>query len=62
MSIKLNIYLLYWYFQQNLCLRIEKHAVYNIHRLAWAPMLVGPSQLPSVPMRYDGIVYITTIK
>ena len=32
--IKLNIYLLYWYFQQIQCLDIKKHAVHNIHRLA----------------------------
>ena len=42
MSIKLNIYL-YWHFQQNKCLNIQKHTVHNIHRLAWAPMLVGPT-------------------
>ena len=28
---------MYWYFQQNQCLNIKKHAVYNIHRLAWDP-------------------------
>ena len=50
MSIKLNIYLLYWYFQQSQCLSIKKHAIYNIHRLTWGPMLLGPWQLPSVPM------------
>jgi hypothetical protein len=32
-------HVLYWYFQQNHCLNIKKHA---IHRLAWGPMLVGP--------------------
>jgi hypothetical protein len=42
MSIQLNIYLLYWYFQENQCLNIKKHAVHNIHILAWAPMIVGP--------------------
>ena len=43
MSIKLNIYLLYWYFQQNKCLNInKKHVVHNIHILAWATMVVGP--------------------
>jgi hypothetical protein len=35
-EIELNIYILYWYFQQNQCLNIKKHAVHNIHRLAWA--------------------------
>ena len=30
--------------------KIKKHAIHNIHRLAWAHMLVGPGQLPSVPM------------
>jgi hypothetical protein len=33
-SLKLNIHFLYWYFQQNQCLKIKKYAVYNIHRLA----------------------------
>jgi hypothetical protein len=31
-SIKLNIYFLYWYFQQNQCLKIKNYVVYNIHR------------------------------
>jgi hypothetical protein len=31
------IYLLYWYFNQNLCLNIKKHSVHNIHRFAWGP-------------------------
>ena len=35
-------YLLYWYFQQNLCLNIKKHAVHTIHRLAWSPYARGP--------------------
>jgi hypothetical protein len=42
MSIELNIYLLYWYFYQNQCSSIKKHAVHNIHRLTWAPRLMGP--------------------
>ena len=38
MSIELNIHLLYWYFQLNQCLNIkQKHAVHNIHILAWDP-------------------------
>ena len=42
-SIKLNIYFLYWYFQQNQYLDIKKHAVYYIHRLVYGvPLLVGP--------------------
>ena len=42
-SIKLNIYLLYLDFQQNQCLNIKKHAVHNIHRLAWGPIYAcGP--------------------
>jgi hypothetical protein len=50
-SIKLNIYLLYWYFQQNQCLTIKRHAVHNIHISAWGPYARGaPAQLPSVPM------------
>ena len=28
---------MYWYFQQNQCLNIKKHAVHNIHILAWGP-------------------------
>jgi len=37
---------LYWYFQQNQCLNIKKHAVHNIHRLAWNPYARGvPWQL-----------------
>jgi hypothetical protein len=55
MSIELNISLLYWYFQQNQCLSIKRHAVHNIHRFAMGPYTRGaPGQLPSVPMRYDG--------
>jgi hypothetical protein len=42
--------LLYWYFQQNLWLNIKKHAVHNIHRLAWGSYARGaPGQLPSIP-------------
>ena len=37
-----NMYLLYWYFQQNQCLNIKKHAVHNIHRLAWSPYSQEP--------------------
>jgi hypothetical protein len=37
--IKLNMYLLYWYIQQNQCLNIKKH---DVHNIAWAPMLAGP--------------------
>jgi hypothetical protein len=53
-SIKLNIhvYLLYLHFQQNQCLNIKKHAVHNIHRLAWGLiyMLVGaPGNCPVWP-------------
>jgi hypothetical protein len=40
-SIKLNIYFLYWYFQQNQCLSITNHAVYNIHRLVWGSFAHG---------------------
>jgi hypothetical protein len=50
-----HIYLFYWYFQQNQCLNIKKHAVHNIHRLAWGSYACEtPGQLPNVPMRYDG--------
>jgi len=37
MLVKLNIYLLYWYFQQNQWLNIIKHFIHNIHRLEWSP-------------------------
>jgi hypothetical protein len=42
MSIKLNVYLLYGYFQQNQCLNIKKHAIYIIHRLVCDPYAHGP--------------------
>ena len=38
---KINIYLLYWYFQQNECLSIKKHVIHNIHRLAWGLYIRG---------------------
>ena len=53
MSIELNLYLLSLYFQQNQCLNIKKHALYNnIHRLSLCPCARGaPGKFPSVPMR-----------
>jgi hypothetical protein len=42
MSIKLIVYLLYWYFQQNQCLNIKKHTIHKIHRLAWGCYARGP--------------------
>jgi len=50
-SIKLNIYLLYWYPQQNQCLNIKKkHTAHNIHRLAWDPYARGaPDNCPACP-------------
>ena len=39
MTIKLNIYLLYWYFQQNQCLSIKKHAVHKALRWHWSYIL-----------------------
>ena len=46
---------MYWYFKQNQCLSIKKHAVDSMHRLAWGHYARGaPNELPSVPMRYDG--------
>ena len=43
MSIKLNIYLLYWYVQQNQCLNI-KNMLYTIYiDYHGYPMLMGPS-------------------
>ena len=54
-SIKLNIYFLYWYFQQNQCLKIKNknYAVYNIHRLAWGSFACGTTgqDLSIVPIR-----------
>ena len=47
-----RVYLLYWYFQQTLCLNIKIHVVHTIHKLAWSPYARGaPGQLPSVPRR-----------
>jgi hypothetical protein len=55
LMIKLNIYLLYWYFQQNQCLNIKTHVIHNIHRLSWGPYVRGaPGQLPRLLMRWDG--------
>jgi predicted membrane channel-forming protein YqfA (hemolysin III family) len=42
LMIKLNIYLLYWYFQQNQCLNIKTHVIHNIHRLSWGPRATAP--------------------
>ena len=51
MSIKLNIYLLYWYFQQNQCLNIKTYAVHNIKTLAIGHNAHGTlGQLPTMPM------------
>jgi hypothetical protein len=56
-KIKHIIYLLYLYFQQNQCLIIKKHAIHNLHALAWGPYgCEAPGQLPGVPMHYDGTV------
>ena len=50
--------ILNWYFQQNQCLNIKKHAVHHKHRLVWGPNARGATgKLPSVPMRYDDTVY-----
>ena len=29
---------MYWYFQENQCSNIKKHAIHNINRLAWTPI------------------------
>jgi hypothetical protein len=48
---QIKTYLLYWYFQQNQCLSIKKHAVHNIHRLTWGLYARrAPGHMPSVPM------------
>ena len=40
---KLNIYLLYWYFQQNQCLKITQNTLYMTYiNQHGAPALVGP--------------------
>jgi hypothetical protein len=50
-TIKLNIYFLYWYFQQNQCLKLKNYAVYNMHRLAWGLFACGTTgQLSIVPI------------
>ena len=47
LSINLNIYLLYWYFQQNQCINMP-------YRLAWCSCASGaPGQLLGVPMCCD---------
>jgi hypothetical protein len=57
-SIKLNIYVLYWYFQENHCLCIKRHAVYNMHKLTWSPYNRGVhEQLRGVPMGQDDTVW-----
>ena len=65
MSIELNIYLLYWYFQQNQCLNIKKHALHNIHiielnihRLAWPLCSWGPrtTACPYIKMTLNIII------
>ena len=49
MSTTLSIYLL-WYVQDNQGVNIKKHAVHNMHRLAWGNMLVGPAgNCPACP-------------
>ena len=58
MSIELNINLLHWYFQQNQHLSIEKHAIYNIHRLSLGPFTCGaPGNCPCVK---TALLYLTT--
>ena len=43
--------LLYWYFQQNQCLCIKKHAMHDIHRSSWVLCSLTPGKLHSVSMR-----------
>ena len=62
-SIRLNIYFLYWYFQQNQCLKIKNYAVYNIHRLlargSFACVTTG--QLSIVPIHKTTLRTVTLI-
>jgi len=46
MDDKLNICLLFWYFQQHQCLSIAKNVPHNIRSSAWDPILVGPHATP----------------
>jgi len=61
MSIELNIYLLFWYFQQNQCLSINKHALHNIHRLAWDPSYARgiPGNCPACPFSKTALIFST---
>jgi hypothetical protein len=63
--LKLNIYFLYWYFQQNQCLKIKNYAVYNIHRLAWGSFACGTTgQLSIVPIHKTAqrtVIYISRL-
>jgi hypothetical protein len=58
----INIYFLYWYFQQNQCLNIKNHSVYNIHRLVWGSFARGTTaQLPIVPIHNTALRTVTVI-
>ena len=57
MYIKLNISILYWYFQQSQYLNLRKTQYTTYIDKHGAPMLMGPGKLPSVPMRSDGTEY-----
>ena len=69
MSIKFNIYLSYWYFQQNQCLNINKHVIHNIHRLTWDTYgnrvpSAKTALMSSMPHRYHDIkarIYIEIV-
>ena len=53
---------MYWYFQQNQCLNIKNHAVYNIHRLVWGSFARGTTaQLPIVPIHNTALRTVTII-
>ena len=52
MSINLNIYLLYWYFQQNQCLIIKKNMRTQHTYISMGQYgREGPGQMSSVSMR-----------
>ena len=65
MSIKLNIQLLYRYFQKNQCLNIKNHAAHSLQRLAQDLMLVGPpgncSACPCVKMALSLLIHFQYI-
>jgi len=45
------------------CLNIKKHAMHNIHRLAWAPMVMGRSgNCPAFPYVKTALIVALQIR